>query len=86
MAIATTDQVLPSQRMWRALVRIEIVQPSYIKVCVPAYDKRTRFVIPKETLPVDLRQHVQAGMRVHARVNIGAETKRDVNFEDWEFV
>jgi hypothetical protein len=76
----------PSRRPWRTLVRVEEVFPNdeYCYVVIPAWNTESKIRLLFKDLPVKLRRTAKAGMRLHAKVNIGAEKPEEVYFDAWE--
>src|ERR1017187_5208929 len=79
----------PSRRPWRALVRIVELRDDpgqrAAYVVVPAWESEEVVRIPASALPGDFFAKTPEGARVHARVNIGAESHEDLYFTDWEY-
>lgn len=78
----------PSQRPWRALVRVKDIKrdglrPNF-RVVVPSWNPRRVIVLPLSILPESIAKTIQPGARLHAQVNIGAEEEADLFFLDWE--
>ena len=77
--------VLPSQRLWRTLIRVEHFNDSFAYFKIWAYDTRATIEIPLSDLPEGIKKRIEAyQIHFHARVNIGAEKDADLRFEDWE--
>lgn len=79
-----TQAYKPSTRPHRALVRVERVIGAHAWVIVPGFDPRQGIRVALETIPEPVRSKLAPGVRVHARVNIGAESPEDLVFDDWE--
>ena len=76
----------PVRRAWRTLVRVDDVSQDgrYCHVIVPAWNPHQAIRIYFEDIPPNLLLKLRTGLRVHARVNIGAESFEDVYFDEWE--
>ena len=76
----------PARKPWRTLVRVDDVSQEgrYCHVIVPAWNPHQAIRIYFQDIPHDLLPNMQAGLRLHAKVNIGAESFEDVYFDDWE--
>jgi hypothetical protein len=73
----------PDRRPWRAQVLVDDVAEGRLYLEVPAWDSR---VIPFEARWLDpkTRAAITAGVRCHARVNLGAESLDDIYLDEWE--
>lgn len=67
-------------RLWRSLVRVVEVTPTAVTVVVPGWNVHEQVTLPAASVPVP----VTPGARVHARVNLGADTKEELVFQEWE--
>jgi len=80
--------VQPNRRLWRTLVRIEAVGQDagthFFLAVVPGWDSSRSIRLSFQEVPEHIRAHLKPGTRLHARVNIGAETLEELYFEDWE--
>lgn len=76
----------PSRRPWRALVRVERIEEerSLVHVVIPAWDPDTVIRYPMEFLPEAMRNRLNVQLRFHAQINLGAETRDELYFKDWE--
>lgn len=76
----------PSERPWRTLIRVCDVDHAdgFFHVILPGWDSRAKVRLDLEEVPDEIRELVEPGKRFHAKVNIGAESKSDLHFEDWE--
>jgi hypothetical protein len=78
-----------TRRPWRTLVRVVELRDDpgqkAAYVVVPAWEPEKRVRIPASALPEDFFEKTGEGKRVHAQVNIGAETYSDLYFDDWEY-
>lgn len=76
----------PSERPWRALIRVCDVDHDRgsFSVVVPGWNSQVKVRLDLEEVPDEIRRLVEPDKRFHARVNIGAESKSDLHFEDWE--
>jgi hypothetical protein len=72
-------------RMWRTLVRISRIEGELAVVIVPSWNSDVELRVPMNTLPEEVQQSIRSGhVRVHARVNIGADLAEDLVFSHWE--
>ena len=76
----------PSRKAWRTLVRVDDVSRDggYCHVIVPGWNPHQAIRIYFEAIPRHVRRKLTSGLRVHAKVNIGAESFEDVYFDEWE--
>lgn len=76
----------PSQRLWRTLLRVvRFHQPRWIvRAIIPAFNPRLTVSIPAYLIHFRILQELKPGDRLHAHVNIGAESWRDLVFVDFE--
>lgn len=81
------DDFQPSRKAWRTLVRIDDVDPDgiFFYVVVPGWDAQQVIRLRLQDLPQNIKEVVVGGqLRLHAKVNLGAEANEDLYFEDWE--
>ena len=70
---------------WRTLVRIVKIQKEGIRVIVPGFSSTKEVALLWEQLPTAIHHwFYEEGKRLHAKVNIGAEARKDLKFSDWE--
>ena len=76
----------PARKAWRTLVRIDDVSQDgrYCHVIVPAWNPHQAIRIYLQDIPQHVLLNMRTGLRVHAKVNIGAESFEDVYFDEWE--
>ena len=76
----------PARRPWRALVRVHDASPDedYCHVIVPAWSADQEIRLYFEDLPKKIRPRMKTGARLHAKVNIGADSFEEVYFYEWE--
>ena len=76
----------PARRPWRTLVRVADVDRDHqcFYAVVPAWSVRTKIRIDNDNLPTDIQELLEPDRRFHALVNTGAESHRDLFFDDWE--
>ena len=81
-----SGSVHPARRPWRALVRVHDAPPDedYCHVIVPAWNANQAIRLYLEDLPDMIRPRMTTGARLHAKVNIGADTFEEVYFDEWE--
>ena len=77
-----------ARRGWRTLVRVVDVQVgeglASVYVVVPGWDPSKKIRLLLNELPPDVQQVVGRQDRLHARINIGADSHEDLFFEHWE--
>ena len=76
----------PAREPWRTLVRVHAgpTDAGYCRVIVPAWNANQTIRLYLEDLPDMIRPRMTTGARLHAKVNIGADTFEDVYFDEWE--
>ncbi len=81
----------PSRKSWRTLIRIEDIEDiepmgsiSWFYVIIPGWNPAEAVRLPLDLLPSPLQRAIKPGIRLHARVNVGAESQQSLYFEDWE--
>lgn len=78
----------PSRRPWRTLVRVDDVvkegSKSWFGVIVPAFDPSEVIRLWFDQVPATIRDRIEPDVRLHAEVNIGAETPEELYFDNWE--
>ena len=76
----------PARKAWRTLVRVDDVSKDggYCHVIVPAWNPHQAIRIYFQDIPQRVLMNLRTGLRVHAQVNIGAESFEDVYFDEWE--
>ena len=74
------------RRTWRTLVRVENVEPSFkfADVVVSAWNPNTVIRIGLTSFPKRMRNRFKSELRLHAMVNIGAESEDELYFVGWE--
>ena len=81
-----SGSIHPARQPWRTLVRVSGApeEADYCHVVVPAWnaDKEIRLYV--RDLPAEIAPCMTAGSRLHAKVNIGADSSEDVYFDEWE--
>ena len=76
----------PDRRPWRTLVRVDDIDHNRhcFYAVVPAWDVRTKVRIYNDNLPASIRALLEPDRRLHALVNTGADSSRDLFFDSWE--
>lgn len=62
-------------KRYRVLVRVVNVNPGWVKVCIPGWNSRSFFKVPRKNLP---KYKFVKGYRFHAYVNKSAERVKDL--------
>jgi hypothetical protein len=75
---------MSKQSRFRTLVRIEKVGEGFVLVCVPGWNPHVSIRLDRWDIPNDIWPVLAAGKRVHAKVNLAAETRSQLNFSNWE--
>jgi CheY-like chemotaxis protein len=79
---------VPVRKPWRALIRVEDVRSPqgvpFVYVTVPSWNPQEIVRLPQDVFGPELMSRVKPGMRLHAKVNLGAESHEELFFEDWE--
>jgi len=80
---------LAARRPWRTLVRVEDIRPvgqgaNFLFVIVPAWNSNQVVKLPAEIVPAPILKELKAGVRLHAKVNLGANSNEELFFEEWE--
>lgn len=78
--------VHPAKRPWRTLVRVRDVSPEagHCRVVVPAWNAHHAIRLYFRDIPDEAALRMTAGARLHAKVNIGARSREEVRFDEWE--
>ena len=81
-----SGSIHPARRPWRALVRVQDAPENadYCYVVVPAWDADRAIRLEIQDLPDEIRSRMRAGARLHAKVNIGADSIEELYFDEWE--
>lgn len=76
----------PSQRLWRTLLRVVRVDERrwVVRVIIPGFNPHLTVSIPWKLVPLRILENLKPDDRLHAHVNIGAESWRDLVFVDFE--
>ena len=82
----TAEQILPSQRLWRSLVRVTDFcdVTGYVWFCIPSWDARKTVKLHKSDLPWWLHKFIDVDKRFHVEVNTGTLDEADLRFVNWE--
>ena len=79
-------KIKSSRKPWRSLVRVEEHSPDNpaIYITVPGWDRNRKIKLQIESFPPYLRNIIIPGKRLHAVINIGAESHDELFFDEWE--
>lgn len=82
--------ILPSRKLWRALIRFEDIDNSisdenpYYEFTIPSWDQNKVIRILGRDLPDKLTKLIEPEYRCHVYTNLGAVDLEDVYFDNWE--
>lgn len=82
-----SNDVRPSDRLWRTIVIVQSVNRDcgYMYVNLPEFHNRVSFAIALSSVPeAIMKSDLRPGDILNAKVNIGAERVCDVRFTEWE--
>ena len=80
-----SGSVHPARRPWRTLVRVrDAEEADYCHVVVPAWNRHQAIRLYFQDVPEEIRPRMKAGARLHAKVNIGADSFEEIYFDEWE--
>ena len=73
-------------KFYRSLIRVCEFnkQDGYVDVIVPGWNIKAKIRIDSMNIPEEIREIMNTGVRLHAKVNIGVEKKEDILFIEWE--
>ncbi len=75
----------PIRKPWRTQIRIEDVDTGgFAYIVVPAWNSNDVIRLKLADLPAIVQTTAKLGKRLHARVNIGADSDVDLYFDSWE--
>ncbi len=78
------ETIKPSNRMWRALVRVVGINDECVTIVVPGWDWRQEVSVSIEDIPIAIREVLAIGKYLHVKVNVGADNRDELVFCDWE--
>ena len=71
-------------KIWRTLLRIEDIDESYVYLVIPAWEPKEVVRLRLDDIPDHIQKCFGQQARLHARVNIGAESAEHLRFDAWE--
>ncbi|MHA2279593.1 MAG: hypothetical protein ACXAC5_01695 [Promethearchaeota archaeon] len=77
-------EVCASVHRSRTLVRVTQINDSMCKVIVPGWHVRQEIPLTQEQVPPEIWDLLTPDKRLHAHVNIGADSAEDLTFSNWE--
>ena len=77
-------EILPTERMWRTLVRVRNVCRDAVVLYIPARGYGEMAVCYKQAIPPAIFKTMKPDARYHVECNIGAEDWNDLCFDRWE--
>ena len=79
-----SDELQPSKKMWRTLIRVIDTDPDTTQLYIPAWGMPEIVTIPTKDIGEEVRDKITPSYRCFAHVNIGAESAADLMFDKWE--
>lgn len=80
-----SGSVHPARQPWRTLIRVRGAEDAgYCHVVVPAWNRHQAIRLYYQDIPEEIRPRMKAGARLHAKVNIGADSFEEIYFDEWE--
>lgn len=81
--------LLPSRRLWRAVIRIEDVDPPnardrFVFVVIPSWNHNEVVRLRLADVRPEIMGKFAPGARLHALVNLSASSQEQLFFENWE--
>jgi hypothetical protein len=77
-----------NRRPWRTLIRVVGTSreqgTELVEAVIPAWNPETIVRFPVELVREDLRKTMKSGLRLFARVNVGAEDAKDLFLDSFE--
>lgn len=80
----TKQEIKPSQKMWRTLVRVHSVNIDGVCLIIPGWSTHVKVWCPSCAIPPAIFQNMKEGNRYHVGCNIGAEKREELCFDGWE--
>lgn len=77
-------KTLPSETMWRTLVRVQVRTLEGVFLIIPGVDVRNAVFCPKEAIPPAIFKRMKKDKRYHVGCNIGAGNVENLCFDGWE--
>jgi len=74
----------PERVAWRTLIRVDDVVDNNVFIFIPGWDYQVSLSLNKLDLPKNIQDIIKPDMRIHAKVNVGAERQDELYFKDWE--
>lgn len=74
----------PSRLLSRTLVRVEETDKENVYVVLPGWNPEEVVRLTRRAISPEVHSYLQAGARLHAKVNIGAERQEELYFDEWE--
>jgi CheY-like chemotaxis protein len=82
------NKFLASRKPWRTLVRLDSLeidgQRQVAYFIIPGWNSSERIRLQLAHIPIQVRHKFKSQTRFHAAVNLGAETRDELYFSDWE--
>ena len=78
------DRILPTEKMWRTLVRVKNVFLEFVVLIVPGFSVREEVHCNVNGIPPAIYKNMKPGNRYHVGCNIGAQEKNSLCFDGWE--
>ena len=79
-------KISPKKELYRTLIRVKSIdkEQNIVNVVLPGWSTREEVQIPLDSIPASIRSLLKPVFRFHAQVNIGADTKDQLEFSSWE--
>lgn len=78
------QNISPTKRLWRTLIRVVSIDKDTVGVIIPGYDVNVPVEISINKIPSKIRKNIKEGNRYHVMCNIGADRREDLVFGKWE--
>jgi hypothetical protein len=80
------EKFTSNRKPWRTLVRIDDLddENGFFYMIIPAWNPNQIIRIKKTDIPQKVSEKFKTRSRFHAQVNLGAESNRDIYFDNWE--
>jgi hypothetical protein len=73
-----------SLKSYRNMVRVTEIKEDTVSVVVPGWSYQENIEIKKSDIPANVLADMKVDYRYHAQLPLGADTKEEFFFNDWE--